>query len=173
MFYVTGTTKQELFNTAEKTKESSVDDVNSSCDLKTLSISPPDTSPDSFHEVPVDCPEEVPVDVPQDKIHGKPVCIRSLQLCNTYKKQQGISNKLTNFVRVTCYTSCCYTVSENIRKHFQLIYFINAGKLAEKKLCYPMSCVIPLSVQGYMYFVQMKGTYVAAQVAAIVTKCTA
>ncbi|KAJ7318910.1 Rho GTPase activating protein [Desmophyllum pertusum] len=72
VFYVTGTTKQELFNTAEKTKESSVDDVNSSCDLKTLSISPPDTSPDSFHEVPVDCPEEVPVDVPQDKIHGKP-----------------------------------------------------------------------------------------------------
>ena len=70
LFYVTGTTKQELFNTAEKTKESSVDDV-SNCDFKTLSLSPPDTSPDSFHEVPVDCPEEVPVDVPENKIHGK------------------------------------------------------------------------------------------------------
>lgn len=69
LFYVTGTTKQELFNTAEKTKESSVDDI-SNCNFKTLSISPPDTSPDSFHEVPVDCPEEVPVDVPENKIHG-------------------------------------------------------------------------------------------------------
>lgn len=58
-----------MFNTAEKTKESSVDDI-SNCDFKTLSISPPDTSPDSFHEVPVDCPEEVPVDVPENKIHG-------------------------------------------------------------------------------------------------------
>ena len=69
VFYVTGTTKQDLFNTAEKTKESSVDDVGN-CDVNTLSISPPDTSPDSFHEVPVDCPEEVPVDVPEGKIHG-------------------------------------------------------------------------------------------------------
>lgn len=71
MFYVTGTTKQELFNTAEKTKESIVDDISN------LSISPPDTSPDSFHEVPVDCPEEVPVDVPSDKVHAKPVCVRT------------------------------------------------------------------------------------------------
>lgn len=71
VFYVTGTTKQELFNTAEKTKESSVDDIGN------LSISPvPDTSPDSFHEVPVDCPEEVPVDVPSDKAHGKLVCVK-------------------------------------------------------------------------------------------------
>lgn len=70
VFYITGTTKQELFNTAEKTKESIVDDVNN-CNLKSLNLSPPDTSPDSFHEVPVDCPEEVPVDVPSDKIHGK------------------------------------------------------------------------------------------------------
>lgn len=74
MFYVTGTSKQELFNTAEKMKESIVDDI-SNCDLKSLSsISPPDTSPDSFHEVPVDCPEEVPVNVPSHKAHGKPVC---------------------------------------------------------------------------------------------------
>lgn len=72
VFYVTGTTKQELFNTAEKMKESSVDDL-SNCDLKTLSISPPDTSPDSFHEVPVDCPEEVPVDVPEGKNPCRPV----------------------------------------------------------------------------------------------------
>lgn len=72
VFYVTGTTKQELFNTAEKMKESSVDDL-SNCDLKTLSISPPDTSPDSFHEVPVDCPEEVPIDVPEGKNLSKPV----------------------------------------------------------------------------------------------------
>ena len=70
MFYVTGTSKQDLFNTAEKTKESIVDDVGN-CDFKTLSISPPDTSPDSFHEVPVDCPEEVPVDVPENKTHAK------------------------------------------------------------------------------------------------------
>ena len=79
MFYVTGTTKQELFNTAEKTKESIVDDVNN-CNLKSLNLSPPDTSPDSFHEVPVDCPEEVPVDVPSDKIQGKVVCIRKRRL---------------------------------------------------------------------------------------------
>lgn len=71
VFYVTGTTKQELFNTAEKTKESIVDDISN------LSISPPDTSPDSFHEVPVDCPEEVPVDVPSDKFYAKPVCVRT------------------------------------------------------------------------------------------------
>ena len=75
MFYVTGTAKQELFNTAEKTKESIVDDINN-CNLKSLNLSPPDTSPDSFHEVPVDCPEEVPVDVSFDKIHRKVVCIR-------------------------------------------------------------------------------------------------
>lgn len=80
MFYVTGTTKQELFNTAEKTKESVVDDVNN-CNLKSLSLSPPDTSPDSFHEVPVDCPEEVPVDVASGKIQGKVVWhIRKRQL---------------------------------------------------------------------------------------------
>ena len=72
VFYVTGMTKQELFNTAEKMKESSVDDL-SNCDLKTLSISPPDTSPDSFHEVPVDCPEEVLIDVPEGKNLCKPV----------------------------------------------------------------------------------------------------
>ena len=77
MFYVTGTTKQELFNTAEKTKESSVDDLGN-CDLKTLSISPPDTSPDSFHEVPVDCPEEVPVDVPEGKTPGRPLQVSSI-----------------------------------------------------------------------------------------------
>ena len=70
LFYVTGTTKQELFNTAEKTKESIVDDIGNA-DFKTLSISPPDSSPDSFHEVPVDCPEEVPVDIPESKIQGK------------------------------------------------------------------------------------------------------
>lgn len=71
MFYVTGSSKQELFNTADKTKESCVDD-----DLKTLSISPPDTSPDSFHEVPVDCPEEAPVDVPEGKNQGVPVQVK-------------------------------------------------------------------------------------------------
>lgn len=72
VFYVTGTTKQELFNTAEKTKESIVDDVNN-CNLKSLNLLPPDSSPDCFHEVPVDCPEELPVDVPSDKIQGKVV----------------------------------------------------------------------------------------------------
>ena len=70
VFYVTGTTKQELFNTAEKTKESSVDDVTDLA-FQTLNVSPPDSSPDSFHEVPVDCPEEVPVGVPANKAHTK------------------------------------------------------------------------------------------------------
>ena len=60
MFYVTGTTKQELFNAAEKTKETSVDDAIDSM-FGSLDIdSQPETSPDAFHEVPVDVPEEKP-----------------------------------------------------------------------------------------------------------------
>ena len=94
VFYVTGTTKQELFNTAEKMKESSVDDL-SNCDLKTLSISPPDTSPDSFHEVPVDCPEEVPVDVPEGKNLCKPLEVATLSNSPYYfyRKSIGIVNE--------------------------------------------------------------------------------
>ena len=45
-------------------------------DLKGLSVSPPDSSPDCFQEVPVDCPEEIPVDVPPDRVHGKPVRVK-------------------------------------------------------------------------------------------------
>lgn len=70
VFFVTGTTRQELFNTAEKTKESSVDDVTDLA-FQTLSVSPPDSSPDSFHEVAVDCPEEIPVGAPANKAHPK------------------------------------------------------------------------------------------------------
>lgn len=70
VFYVTGTTRQELFNTAEKTKESSVDDV-TDLGFQTLNVSPPDSSPDSFHEVAVDCPEEIPVGPPANKAHPK------------------------------------------------------------------------------------------------------
>jgi len=91
VFYVTGTAKQELFNTAEKTKESIVDDINN-CNLKSLNLSPPDTSPDSFHEVPVDCPEEVPVDVSLDKIHRKVVCIRKR------KKQFNVTSLTLNYL---------------------------------------------------------------------------
>ncbi|XP_029201504.2 rho GTPase-activating protein 18-like isoform X1 [Acropora millepora] len=70
VFFVTGTTRQELFNTAEKTKESSVDDVTDLA-FQTLNVSPPDSSPDSFHEVAVDCPEEIPVGAPANKAHPK------------------------------------------------------------------------------------------------------
>ncbi|XP_074606634.1 rho GTPase-activating protein 18-like isoform X1 [Acropora palmata] len=70
VFFVTGTTRQELFNTAEKTKESSVDDV-ADLGFQTLKVSPPDSSPDSFHEVAVDCPEEIPVGAPANKAHPK------------------------------------------------------------------------------------------------------
>lgn len=70
VFFVTGTTRQELFNTAEKTKESSVDDV-TDLGFQTLNVSPPDSSPDSFHEVAVDCPEEIPVGAPANKAHPK------------------------------------------------------------------------------------------------------
>ena len=70
VFCVTGTTRQELFNTAEKTKESSVDDVTDLA-FQTLNVSPPDSSPDSFHEVAVDCPEEIPVGAPANKAHPK------------------------------------------------------------------------------------------------------
>lgn len=68
VFCVTGTTRQELFNTADKTKESSVDDVTDLA-FQTLNVSPPDSSPDSFHEVAVDCPEEIPVGAPANKSH--------------------------------------------------------------------------------------------------------
>lgn len=70
VFCVTGTTRQELFNTAEKTKESSVDDVTDLA-FQTLNVSPPDSSPDSFHEVAVDCPEEIPVGALANKAHPK------------------------------------------------------------------------------------------------------
>lgn len=70
VFCVTGTTRQELFNTADKTKESSVDDVTDLA-FQTLNVSPPDSSPDSFHEVAVDCPEEIPVGAPANKAHPK------------------------------------------------------------------------------------------------------
>lgn len=70
VFFVTGTTRQELFNTAEKTKESSVDDV-TDLGFQTLNVSPPDSSPDSFHEVAVDCPEEIAVGAPANKAHPK------------------------------------------------------------------------------------------------------
>lgn len=70
VFFVTGTTRQELFNTAEKTKESSVDDV-TDLGFQTLNVSPPDSSPDSFHEVAVDCPEEIAVGAPSNKAHPK------------------------------------------------------------------------------------------------------
>lgn len=70
VFCVTGTTRQELFNTAEKTKESSVDDVTDLA-FQTLNVSPPDSSPDSFHEVAVDCPEEIPVGAPANKAQPK------------------------------------------------------------------------------------------------------
>lgn len=93
VFYVTGTTKQELFNTAEKTKESCVDEIMNS-DLKHLSVSPPDSSPDCFHEVPVDCPEEVPVDVPPDRVHGKP---NGKIICNEKPFREPQFPRLPNF----------------------------------------------------------------------------
>ena len=57
VFYLTGVNKQELFNAAEKTKESSVDDIDDT-KLKSLSLSPPDEGTENFKEVPVDVPEE-------------------------------------------------------------------------------------------------------------------
>lgn len=96
VFYVTGTTKQELFNTAEKTKESSVDDV-IDLDFKTLSVSPPDTSPDSFHEVPVDCPEEVPVDVPVNKVHTKKVHTQNGKITDGKAFREPQFPRLPNF----------------------------------------------------------------------------
>lgn len=106
MFYVTGTSKQDLFNTAEKTKESIVDDVGN-CDFKTLSISPPDTSPDSFHEVPVDCPEEVPVDVPENKTHAKQGHVQ-VRLLRTRRGGQGVkhSNNCRAECRLALYSKC-------------------------------------------------------------------
>lgn len=60
---MTGLSKQELFNAAEKTKESIVDDlVDSRLNLKDLSVSPgstPDTEPEVIHENPVDVPGHI------------------------------------------------------------------------------------------------------------------
>ncbi|KXJ20532.1 Rho GTPase-activating protein 18 [Exaiptasia diaphana] len=66
VFYVTGLSKQELFNAAEKTKESVVDDlVDPRLNLKDPSVSPgstADAEPEVIHECPVDVPVDVPVD---------------------------------------------------------------------------------------------------------------
>ncbi|XP_048589876.1 rho GTPase-activating protein 18 [Nematostella vectensis] len=63
VFYVTGRTKEDLFNAAEKTKESSVDDLEDSRlkvkDVSPRPSSPPDPEqPECFHEAPVDVPSE-------------------------------------------------------------------------------------------------------------------
>lgn len=64
VFYVTGLSKQEkqeLFNAAEKTKESVVDDVEDSrLDIKDLSVSTPstpDTEHETIHENAIDVPD--------------------------------------------------------------------------------------------------------------------
>lgn len=57
VFYVTGVTNKELFIAADKTKESSVDDIDDT-KLKSLRVSPPDEGPESFREAPVDVPDD-------------------------------------------------------------------------------------------------------------------
>ncbi|XP_031548850.1 rho GTPase-activating protein 18-like isoform X1 [Actinia tenebrosa] len=61
VFYVTGLSKQEMFNAAEKTKESVVDDVEDSrLNIKDLSVSTPstpETEQDTIHENAIDVPD--------------------------------------------------------------------------------------------------------------------
>ena len=59
MFYVMGVSNnKELFNAADKMKESSVDDIDDT-KFKSLSVSPPDEGPETFREEAVDVPDDI------------------------------------------------------------------------------------------------------------------